>query len=81
MADASSDVDTAVLDGGPLDGRDHPVEVGTAELIVVMSDGAQHRYVESARVQALSDGRVVPVFEYRGRYFLLRSASHDWPTQ
>jgi hypothetical protein len=62
---SSGDVDTAVLKGGPLDGREHPVQVDTAELIVVMTDGAQHRYVESATREALADGRVVPVFEYR----------------
>ena len=57
----------AVLDGGPLDGREHPVESNTAELLVVMADGARHLYVASDRQQARPDGRVVPVFEYRGR--------------
>ena len=56
-----------VFDGGPLDGREHPVESDTAELLVVMADGARHLYVASDRVQALPDGRVAPVFEYRGR--------------
>jgi predicted alpha/beta hydrolase len=65
---------TAVLDGGPLDGREHPVEPETDELLVVMSDGARHRYVASQRVQALPDGRVVPVFEYRGRDYPLHSS-------
>jgi NMD protein affecting ribosome stability and mRNA decay len=60
-----------------LDGTEHPVQVDTAELIVVMSDGARHRYVESVRVQSLNDGRVVPVFEYRGRHYPLRSADDD----
>jgi hypothetical protein len=59
--------------GGPLDGREHRVQVGTAELMVRMTDGAQHRYALSDRVQELSDGRVVPVFEYRGRHYPLRS--------
>ena len=63
---------TVVLDGGPLDGREHVVEGEAAELLVVMTDGAQHRYVASERVQSLSDGRVVPVFAYRGRHYLLR---------
>jgi hypothetical protein len=64
----------AVLDGGPLDGREHRVEPDTAELLVVMEDGARHLYVASHRVQALPDGRVVPVFEYRGRDYPLRSS-------
>ena len=64
---------SAVLDGGPLDGRAYRVEPDTAELLVVMEDGARHLYVTCNRVQALPDGRVVPVYEYRGRYYPLRS--------
>jgi hypothetical protein len=64
----------AVLDGGPLDGREHRVEPDTAELLVVMEDGSRHLYVACDRVQALSDGRVVPVFEHRGRDYPLRSS-------
>ncbi len=64
----------AVLDGGPLDGREHHVEADTAELLVVMGDGARHLYVACSRVQALPDGRVVPVYEYRGRDYPLRSS-------
>lgn len=64
---------SAVLDGGPLDGREYRVEPDTSELIVVMEDGARHRYIACERVQALPDGRVVPVFEYRGRDYPLRS--------
>jgi hypothetical protein len=30
----------AVLDGGPLDGREHSVEPDTTELLVVMEDGS-----------------------------------------
>jgi hypothetical protein len=63
----------AVLDGGPLDGREHEVQPETTELLVVMEDGARHLFVASHRVQALPDGRVVPVFEYRGRDYPLRS--------
>jgi len=70
MAHANSGENTAVLEGGPLDGRAHPVEVGIDELIVVMSDGAQHRYVASNRVQTLADERVARIFEYRGRHYL-----------
>jgi hypothetical protein len=32
----------AVLDGGPLDGREHRLEPDTAELLVVMEYGARH---------------------------------------
>lgn len=66
--------ESAVLDGGPLDGREHPVESDTAELLVVMEDGARYLYIASERVQALPDGRVVPVFEFRGREYPLRSS-------
>ena len=66
--------DNAVLDGGPLDGREHRVESDTTELLVVMEDGARHIYVACQRVQALPHGRVVPVFEYRGRNHPLRSS-------
>lgn len=70
---AVSDVaDTAVLVGGPVDGREHPVDAGTRELLVVMTDGAQHSYVRSGMVKALPDGRTVPVFDYRGRHYPLR---------
>ncbi len=62
----------AVLDGGPLDGREHDVPPDTSELLVVMEDGSRHVYVASDRVQTLPDGRVVTVFEYRGRDYPLR---------
>jgi hypothetical protein len=65
---------TAVLDGGPLDGREHRVVPDTAELAVVMEDGARHLYVVCDRVQMLPDGRVVVFFEYRGRDYPLRSS-------
>lgn len=71
MSGSSGD---AVLDGGPLDGRVHRIEPNAAELLVVMEDGARHLYVASDRVQAFPDGRVVPVFAYRGREYPLRSA-------
>jgi hypothetical protein len=77
MADAASDERAAVLDGGPMDGREHPVHADTTELIVVMSDGDQYRYIGCARVQALPDGNVVPVFEYRGRHYPRQSAESD----
>lgn len=64
----------AVLEGGPLDGREHRVERDTTELLVLMEDGARHLYVGCDRVQGLPDGRVVAVFEYRGRQYQLRSS-------
>jgi hypothetical protein len=65
---------SAVLDGGPLDGREHRVEPNATELLVVMEDGARHVYVACERVQALPDGRVVRVLEYQGRDYPLRSS-------
>jgi hypothetical protein len=64
----------AVLDGGPLDGREHRVEPDTAELLVEMEDGSNYLYVACNRVQKRPDGRVLPVYEYRGRDYPLRSA-------
>lgn len=72
----SQDGTTAVLDGGPVDGRVHLVEPGASELTVLMDDGARHLYAASQRFEHLPDGRVVPVFEYRGREYPLRSADN-----
>lgn len=63
----------AVLVGGPLDGREHQVDPNTDELVVVMDDGARHLYSASERFELRSDGRVLPIFEYRGREYPLRS--------
>lgn len=73
---ANEEAGDAVLDGGPLDGREHRVDPGTPELLVVMEDGARHLYVACDRIQALPDGRVLPVFEYRGRQYPLRSSGN-----
>jgi len=59
----------AVLNGGPMDGREHPIESDTDELCVVMTDGQQHRYVRTASVQDLPDGRSALVFDWTGRYY------------
>jgi predicted alpha/beta hydrolase len=74
MAPATEAAEVVVLEGGPLDGREHPVEPNTAELMVAMADGAEHRYVRSGRRLVRRDGNVLPVFEYRGRRYPLRSA-------
>lgn len=58
----------AVLNGGPLDGREHPIEEDTDELCVVMTDGQQHRYVRTLERQALR-GRSALVFAWAGRYY------------
>jgi hypothetical protein len=58
-----------VLDGGPMDGKEHPAAWDTELLTVVMTDGQQHRYVRTARVQVLPDGRSASVFEHRGRFY------------
>ena len=65
-----SDVaEIAVLNGGPMDGREHPIEGDTDELCVVMTDGQQHRYVRTEDVQALPGGRSALVFDWTGRYY------------
>jgi hypothetical protein len=59
----------AVLSGGPMDGREHPIEGDTDELSVIMSDGQQHRYVRTEYVQPLPDGRSALVFDWTGRCY------------
>jgi hypothetical protein len=59
----------AVLSGGPMDGREHPIEGDTDELCVVMTDGQQHRYVRTVDVKPLPDGRSAVVFKWAGRYY------------
>jgi len=59
----------AVLSGGPMDGREHPIEGDTHELCVVMTDGQQHRYVRTDDLQPLPDGPSALVFEWTGRYY------------
>jgi hypothetical protein len=62
-------VGSAVLNRGPLDGQEHPIEGDTAELCVVMTDGQQHRYRRTEDVQPLPDGRVAVVFDWAGRFY------------
>ncbi len=59
----------AVLNGGPMDGREHPMESDTDELCVVMTDGQQHRYERTRNVRALPDGRSALIFDWTGRYY------------
>jgi len=61
--------DTVVLNGGPMDGREHVVEGEPGELCVIMTDGQQHRYVRTEDVQTLPGGQNVLVFDWTGRYF------------
>ena len=58
-----------VLDGGPMDGREHHSDRGADELSVVMTDGQRHRYARTGDVQALPDGRSALVFAWTGRAF------------
>jgi hypothetical protein len=60
---------SAVLNRGPMDGIEHPVEDDTTELCIVMTDGAQHRYRRTTEMQSLPDGRMAVVFEWAGRYY------------
>jgi hypothetical protein len=59
----------AVLNGGPMDGHEHPVEDDADELSVVMTDGQQHHYLRASDVQLLADGRLASVFDWAGRYY------------
>lgn len=59
----------AVLNGGPMDGREHPIEGDTEELTVLMTDGQQHRYVRTEFVQPLPGGGSALVFDWNGRYY------------
>jgi hypothetical protein len=69
-SDASSiESEVAVLDGGPMDGRKLAVEPSAAELLVLMTDGAQHLYERTSSAQKLPDGQTVPVFRWRGRHY------------
>jgi hypothetical protein len=60
--------DMAILDGGPMDGREHTADWDTEQLCVIMTDGQQHRYVRTDRIEFLPDGRSAVVFAYRCRY-------------
>jgi hypothetical protein len=64
--------DTAVLDGGPIDGREHRVDPNADELWVVMTDGQQHLYARTDITQSLPDGRTALVYEWKGRRFGLK---------
>jgi hypothetical protein len=61
--------ETGVFNLGPMDGRAQPIESGTDELRVAMTDGQRHRYVRSNKVQRLPDGRSAVVFDWAGRYY------------
>jgi hypothetical protein len=65
----SDPLGAAVLDGGPMDGREHPVESDTEDLRVIMTDGQQHLYGRTNKEQNLSDGRTALIYEWKGRYF------------
>ena len=69
-AAAASDLqEVAVLDGGPMDGRQGAVDSDTDQLRVVMDDGQLHRYARTDKFQALEDGQLALVFRWTGRYF------------
>jgi hypothetical protein len=65
----SDRVGTAVLNLGPMDGQEHPIENETDELCIVMTDGQQHRYVRTHEVQPSPDGRLRVIFNWKGRYY------------
>jgi hypothetical protein len=66
---ANDPADVAVFDGGPMDGKEHSAKSDIGQLCVTMSDGQQHRYIRTERIQTLADGRLASVFEYRGRFY------------
>jgi hypothetical protein len=70
----NADSGNAVLVGGPLDGREHQLESDADQLVVVMEDGGRYLYVVAQRVELRPDGRLLPVYEYRGRDYPLRSS-------
>jgi hypothetical protein len=70
----NGDSGNAVLVGGPMDGREHQADAIADELVVVTEDGARYLYVMSKRVELRPDGRLLPVYEYRGRDYPLRSS-------
>jgi hypothetical protein len=61
--------EVCVLNGGPMDGRLHPVDGEIDELCVVMTDGQQHRYQRTEGRQVLTNGRPAPIFAWTGRLF------------
>jgi hypothetical protein len=62
-------VGTALFNLGPMDGREHPIEIDTDELSVIMNDGQQHRYVRTEQLRHLPDGKLAVVFDWAGRYY------------
>ena len=52
-----------------MDGKEHPADWDIEQLCVIMTDGQQHRYMRTERMQVLADGRSASVFEYRGRLY------------
>jgi hypothetical protein len=60
---------TAVFNLGPMDGQEQSIERETDELRVVTTDGQQHRYRRTNKVQRLPDGRSAMVFDWAGRYY------------
>ena len=68
--DAEGDLEEiALLNGGPMDGREHPVVSDANEICVVMTDGQQHCYLRSGNVQVLPGRRSAAVFDWTGRYY------------
>jgi len=59
----------AILNGGPMDGREHAIEGDTDELSVIMLDGQKHHYARTEYVQPLPGGRSALVFSWTGRYY------------
>ena len=52
-----------------MDGNGQVIDAETDQLRIVMSDGQQHRYVRTGKLQTEEDGRKRLVFTWEGRYF------------
>ena len=61
--------EVVVLNGGPMDGREHPMEGETGEICVVMTDGQQHRYQRTNHIHSLPAGGLATVFDWAGRSY------------
>jgi hypothetical protein len=58
----------AVLDGGPMDGTEHPVEPLTDEHWITMADNSRHQYLRTSESRVLPDGRTGIAFLWQGRF-------------
>ena len=63
---------SAVLRGGPVDGRVEPLDPTTEELLVVLTSGQQHTYERTPERTRGVNGQEATVFQWSGRKYGLR---------